>query len=337
MAAGSLTLGVSASLAAGPLGRNGEAAGSLNTSGTLAAMSVLCFRQIQHHTEGIYAFRYSYSKTKGLFGGLSIEGSVLVERQDANAQAYHSDVSAKQLLSGSIDRPEWASSLINTLEECTSLPGKRKWAQDGMAQSGYAFHGAGSSRDDVSSKRKTKEGRLTFPPTSWGRATSSGSYFESESQTCPPNTLPSTTLEQSIGFETHFDSDFVSEDQTLQLSQPGSAGDSFDTAPPYVAYPTASSRSSNHNLPLSSTSPFTSSSKSHAKSFSYSPSSNPFSAGPKSFVTMEPKDTTRSDGSVPAAEMAVPLLSQEGVDRSVALYDYRAVEVSIKLWSSDAL
>jgi hypothetical protein len=325
MAAGSLTLGVSASLAAGPLGRNGEAAGSLNTSGTLAAMSVFCFRQIQHHTEGIYAFRYSYSKTKGLFGGLSIEGSVLVERQDANAQAYHSDVSAKQLLSGSIDRPEWASSLINTLEECTSLPGKRKWAQDGMAQSGYAFHGVGSSGDDVSSKRKTKEGRLTFPPASWGRATGSGSYFESESQTYPPKTLPSTTLEQSTGFETHFDSDFVSEDP---LSQPGSAGDSFDSVPPYVAYPTASSRSSNHNPSLSSTSPFTSSSKSHAKSFSYSPSSNPFSAGPKSFVTMEPRATTRSGGSAPAAELAVPMSSQEGVDRSVALYDYQAVEVS---------
>ena len=80
MAAGSLTLGGNLSLAVGPLGRNGEAIGSLNTSGKVAAM-------------------YSYSKTRGLFGGVSIAGSVIVERQDANAQAYRTDVTAKQLLS----------------------------------------------------------------------------------------------------------------------------------------------------------------------------------------------------------------------------------------------
>ena len=41
MAAGSLTLGGNLSIALGPLGRNGEALGSLNTSGKLAAMSDL--------------------------------------------------------------------------------------------------------------------------------------------------------------------------------------------------------------------------------------------------------------------------------------------------------
>ena len=42
MAAGSLTLGGNMSLAVGPLGRNGEASGALNTSGKVAAMSVHC-------------------------------------------------------------------------------------------------------------------------------------------------------------------------------------------------------------------------------------------------------------------------------------------------------
>ena len=110
MAAGSLTLGGNLSLAVGPLGRNGEAIGSLNTSGKVAAM-------------------YSYSKTRGLFGGVSIEGSVIVERQDANAQAYRTDVTAKQLLSGAIPPPEWASSLVKTLESCTGMPGGRRWVQ----------------------------------------------------------------------------------------------------------------------------------------------------------------------------------------------------------------
>ncbi|THH00728.1 hypothetical protein EW026_g1855 [Hermanssonia centrifuga] len=40
MAAGSLTLGGNLSIAIGPLGRNGEASGALNTSGKVAAMFV---------------------------------------------------------------------------------------------------------------------------------------------------------------------------------------------------------------------------------------------------------------------------------------------------------
>lgn len=47
MSAGSLSLGGNMSLAIGPLGRNGEASGTLNTKGKVAAM-------------------YSYSKTKGV-------------------------------------------------------------------------------------------------------------------------------------------------------------------------------------------------------------------------------------------------------------------------------
>jgi lipid-binding SYLF domain-containing protein len=42
MAAGSLTLGGNMSLAVGPLGRNGEAAGALSTKGKVAAMFVYC-------------------------------------------------------------------------------------------------------------------------------------------------------------------------------------------------------------------------------------------------------------------------------------------------------
>lgn len=38
MSAGSLTLGGNMSIAVGPLGRNGEALGSVNSSGKMAAM-----------------------------------------------------------------------------------------------------------------------------------------------------------------------------------------------------------------------------------------------------------------------------------------------------------
>lgn len=58
---------------------------------------------------------YSYSRTKGLFGGASVEGSVIVERSDANSRAYGSNVTAKQLLSGAVDVPEFAEQLIDTI------------------------------------------------------------------------------------------------------------------------------------------------------------------------------------------------------------------------------
>lgn len=98
MSAGSLTIGGNLSVAVGPLGRNGEVTGSLNTKGKLAAM-------------------YSYSKTKGLFGGISVEGSVILERQDANCIAYEDDhITSKKLLTGAVPVPPWASGLVEALD-----------------------------------------------------------------------------------------------------------------------------------------------------------------------------------------------------------------------------
>ncbi|KAF8246779.1 DUF500-domain-containing protein [Wilcoxina mikolae CBS 423.85] len=92
---GSITLGGNVSVAAGPVGRNAEA------SGAASLRSVA----------GIF----SYSKTKGLFAGISLEGSVIVERKDANSKFYGGPVSARQLLSGSIQPPPDADTLIRIL------------------------------------------------------------------------------------------------------------------------------------------------------------------------------------------------------------------------------
>lgn len=59
---GNLTLGGNFTIAAGPLGRNIEGDVSVRSPAAI----------------------YTYSKTKGLFAGISIEGSYLVERKDAN-------------------------------------------------------------------------------------------------------------------------------------------------------------------------------------------------------------------------------------------------------------
>ncbi|KAJ5956047.1 hypothetical protein N7501_010326 [Penicillium viridicatum] len=92
---GTLTLGGNVSLAAGPIGRNAEAAGAASTKGVAAV--------------------FSYSKTKGLFAGVSLEGSMLVERKDANEKLYRSRVSANQLLTGTVRPPPAADALMRVL------------------------------------------------------------------------------------------------------------------------------------------------------------------------------------------------------------------------------
>ncbi|KAK0245899.1 hypothetical protein EDD85DRAFT_802512 [Armillaria nabsnona] len=305
MAAGSLTLGGNMSLAVGPLGRNGEAVGSLNTSGRVAAM-------------------YSYSKTRGLFGGLSVEGSIIVERQDANVQAYNNpNVTVKLLLSGAISHPPWIAPLIQTLEACTGLPGNRQWIEDGGRPSPYAFGGVGSGGSQTPSylKKKKKADKSIFPPESWGQETTSGSYF---TESDPPsnrydssNFAPDDTWQRGrdtsvTSFPTHFDSDFTPEDSkrpTHRISQ----------SLPYTPKTQATNDwFDSLDEPKYSTSP---SGIHHSRSMSLASPAN-----------SKPLSRTSHGSSVsifisPKPELSKPLL--EGVARAIALYNFNAVEVSV--------
>lgn len=93
--AASVTLGGNVSIAAGPVGRNAEASGAASLKGVA----------------GIF----SYSKTKGLFAGVSLEGSVLIERRDANEKMYGGRITAKQLLEGGVRPPPAADPLMRVL------------------------------------------------------------------------------------------------------------------------------------------------------------------------------------------------------------------------------
>ncbi|CAG8482657.1 6338_t:CDS:10 [Diversispora eburnea] len=88
-------------VAAGPIGRNAEGASSVSLK----------------HVAAIF----SYSKTRGLFAGVSIEGSVIIERKDANSKFYHRKVSAKELLSGKVSPPPQADILYRALNAKASL------------------------------------------------------------------------------------------------------------------------------------------------------------------------------------------------------------------------
>ncbi|PWA03071.1 hypothetical protein BB558_000751 [Smittium angustum] len=91
---GNITLGTNISIAAGPVGRSVEASGSLlNTAPIL-----------------------SYSKSKGIFAGVSLEGSVIIERKDANQKFYNRKISAQEILAGAVPYPQETKILYSAIE-----------------------------------------------------------------------------------------------------------------------------------------------------------------------------------------------------------------------------
>jgi len=70
------TLGADASVAAGPVGRTGEAGTDLRMQAEIL----------------------SYSRTRGLFAGVALEGAVVKQDKDGNRAVYGEDVSPRELL-----------------------------------------------------------------------------------------------------------------------------------------------------------------------------------------------------------------------------------------------
>jgi lipid-binding SYLF domain-containing protein len=89
-------LGADASVAAGPKGRDASAA-------TTASMQ---------------AEMLSYSRSRGVFGGVSLEGSTLMPDDGANENLYGKKISAEDIIvKDAVPKPEAASLLLSTLTE----------------------------------------------------------------------------------------------------------------------------------------------------------------------------------------------------------------------------
>jgi SH3 domain-containing YSC84-like protein 1 len=86
-----VTLGGGISVAAGPIGRHVEAAIT-----PVAAV-------------------YTYSLSQGLFAGISLEGTVIGTRNDANAAYYGRPATAEEILSGKVVPPPGANRLLQVL------------------------------------------------------------------------------------------------------------------------------------------------------------------------------------------------------------------------------
>ena len=90
---GNFTLGGSLGVAAGPMGRTAEAGVAVG-----AAM-------------------YSYSRSQGLFAGVSIEGTVIGTRNQINSAYYGQSVDPREILSGRIPPPAGANRLLSVLSK----------------------------------------------------------------------------------------------------------------------------------------------------------------------------------------------------------------------------
>ena len=94
---GRAKLGADASVAAGPVGRDAEA----STTATMQAQML------------------SYSRAKGVFGGLSLEGTSLGPDQGDNEKVYGKKVSGEEIFSGSVKAPASAGTLLSELQKAS--------------------------------------------------------------------------------------------------------------------------------------------------------------------------------------------------------------------------
>lgn len=94
------TLGADASIAAGPVGRTVEA--------DMTVVSAI----------------FAYSRSKGLFAGVSLEGAIITEEKGVNEAFYGRPVSAGEILSGSVPPPASASALYDALAQYGVVKGE---------------------------------------------------------------------------------------------------------------------------------------------------------------------------------------------------------------------
>ncbi|XP_058407866.1 SH3 domain-containing YSC84-like protein 1 isoform X5 [Diceros bicornis minor] len=118
---GNLTLGGNFTVAVGPLGRNLEGNVSLRSSAAV----------------------FTYCKSRGLFAGISLEGSCLIERKETNRKFYCQDIRAYDILFGDTPRPAQAEDLYEILDSFTE-----KYENEGQRV---------NARKEAREQRKAKE------------------------------------------------------------------------------------------------------------------------------------------------------------------------------------
>lgn len=58
---------------------------------------------------------WSYTKSKGLYAGVQLDGTIIIERSDENERFYQTKVSASEILEGRVPVPTDAKGLVQAL------------------------------------------------------------------------------------------------------------------------------------------------------------------------------------------------------------------------------
>lgn len=95
---GTVTLGGSLSVAAGPVGRSAEAGTDIELAASI----------------------YSYSMSKGLFAGISLEGAIISNNAGSNRVYWQKELTPEQILNLQADTPE-ALALVEEILDIASL------------------------------------------------------------------------------------------------------------------------------------------------------------------------------------------------------------------------
>lgn len=137
---GNVTIGGNIAASAGPIGTGGSVQASLAHPAPMFSYSKSKGMLIPE--TDIVQLIYPLQNHKGLFAGLSLEGTVLIERRDANRDFYGSPVPAKDILGGQVPPPEVASKLYEIIEAAEGLD------ETGLPESAYV-PGAPETQDHM--------------------------------------------------------------------------------------------------------------------------------------------------------------------------------------------
>jgi lipid-binding SYLF domain-containing protein len=96
-----LKMGVDAGVVAGPIGRSAEAGVNANLASAI----------------------YAYSRSRGLFAGIALDGTILSIDKDANEKVYDASADAKQILDGKTSVNSTVKPFMDALEKV--VPKKR--------------------------------------------------------------------------------------------------------------------------------------------------------------------------------------------------------------------
>lgn len=133
---GNVTIGGNISAAAGPIGTGGSVQASLAHPAPMFSYS---------KSKGEYSICTLMTLTHclylGLFAGLSLEGTALIERKDANRDFYGSSVPARDILGGRVPPPEVASRLYEVIEAAEGID------ESGLPENAYVPNETGEHMD----------------------------------------------------------------------------------------------------------------------------------------------------------------------------------------------